>query len=203
MPVLWTVVRVVATAGPEVVVKARKPMRRTELKRGDSQLKRTELRRGRSLQPKRSALQGSAGSAKPNGPVKARIESSEIPKAIRRAVYARDEWTCQRCGIYIPDSGRNWCLQHRDPRGMGGSRMRHTLPNLVLVCGWTLDAGSCTRWMEIEDRPAATALGWLVPNGAVPEEWPVHRFGTSWEQPGDIWVPGSPHPDQIELGAVA
>jgi hypothetical protein len=192
----------VAAAGPEVVVKARKAMRRTELKRGTSELKRTELRRGSSLQSKRPSLQGSGGSVKPNGPVKTRVESSVIPKAIRLAVYARDEWTCQRCGIYIPDTTLNWSLQHRDPRGMGGSRIRHTMPNLVLVCGWTVDAGRCTRWMEIEARPAATALGWLVPNGATPERWPVHRWtpdGPRWQQPGDIWVDAEPTDRQREL----
>lgn len=85
---------------------------------------------------------------------------------------------------------------------MGGSKLLHTMANLVVLCGWSVDPGTCTAWVEVEDRPEATALGWLVPNGVTPEEWPVRRFG-QWEQPGEIWVPAKPHPRQVEMGAAA
>lgn len=177
-------------------MKQRKPLRRTELKRGTSELKRTEFKRGSST----------LKSSKPNGPVKARSESTHIPEPIRLAAYGRDEWRCMCCGIYIPDSSRRWGLQHRRPRKAGGSKFLHTMANLVLLCGWTVDPGTCTERIELLDRLWATAEGWLVPDGVAPEEWRVRRWtedGPQWMQPGDIWVPAAPHPRQIELGAVA
>lgn len=199
-------------------MKPRKPLeRRTQMPRGTTPLKRTELKRGnselkRTPMPRRSASDASSGGPTHptrNGPVKPRLESSVIPEPIRLAVYARDEWRCMRCGIYIPDSGRRWGLQHRRPRQRGGSRLLHTMPNLVLLCGWTVDAGTCTEWVELVDRTQATAEGWLLPHKfrrITPEVWPVLRWtpdGPRWQQPGDEWVPAEPHPDQIEMGAVA
>lgn len=122
------------------------------------------------------------------------LSSSTIPAAMRRDVLRRDEWLCQRCGRSI--TGIRAGLQHRRPRGMGGSKRLHTMANLVLLCGWPGDPGTCTEWVEHEDRAAAYAQGWLVPMGYSPEEWRVLRFGVRWEQPGDIWVPAKPHPDQ-------
>lgn len=130
------------------------------------------------------------------------MKSSTIPLKLRTAAYERDEWRCQRCGLYIPGSGRRWGLQHRRPRQAGGSRLLHTLPNLVLLCGWSVDVGTCTAWVELADRPAAIAEGWLLPHSfrdVSPEEWPVLRFGTTWSQPGDLWLPAGPHPRQLEL----
>jgi hypothetical protein len=124
------------------------------------------------------------------------LSSSEIPALIRRDVLKRDEFQCQRCGRSI--YGIRAAIQHRRPRQMGGSKLLHTMANLVLLCGFTEDPGTCTRWVEIEHREAAYAEGWLVPMGYAPEEWRVRRFGTRWEQPGDIWVPAKPHRDQAD-----
>lgn len=183
-------------------------MKRTELNRGTSQLKRTELKRGGPIKPRRPNGDASpVGSTPPrpniSGPVKARLESSEIPKPIRDAVLERDGYTCQRCGRYLVDTIR-YGLQHRRPRGAGGSRLLHTMANLVTLCGWTVDAGTCTERVELLNRRAAAAEGWLVPNGATPEEWPVYRWtpdGHQWMQPGVEWVPASPHPRQAEEAA--
>lgn len=197
----------------------RAPMKRTKIERGTSELRRTEFKRkgsgfqsGAENATRFNSQRGSVGDASPdgptpqrrNGPVKRRSESTNIPKPIKLAAYARDEWRCQNCGLYIPGSGRRWCLQHRDARGMGGSKLRHTLPNLVLMCGWVGDPGTCTQWAEVEQRATATRLGWFVPNGAAPEEWRVWRWtrnGHRWEQPGDIWTPAEPHPRQLESAA--
>lgn len=142
---------------------------------------------------------------KPARPKAARVasalSSSTIPAAIRKDVLRRDAWQCQRCGRSI--TGIRAGIQHRRPRGMGGSKLLHTMANLVLLCGWADDPDTCTHWVERQDRPGATRDGWLVPMGVVPEEWPVLRHGTSWEMPGEMWVPASPHPMQIELGAMA
>lgn len=127
--------------------------------------------------------------------------SSHIPMAIRQAALRRDGHSCQRCGRSI--YGIRYGLQHRRPRQMGGSKRLHTMANLVVLCGWTVDAGTCTAWVELEDRQGAQRDGWLVPLGADPEDWPVLRFGKSWMQPGDGWSESLPHPNQIEMGAVA
>jgi hypothetical protein len=126
------------------------------------------------------------------------VTSGKVPARIRDAALCRDGRCCQRCGISL--HGRDYSLQHRDARGMGGSKTKHTLANLVALCG-TATTG-CHGY--VESQPIESdRLGWSVPNGATPEEWPVFRFGASWEQPGDEWVKAEPHPYQIEMGAVA
>lgn len=168
------------------------PLKRTELKRGTSQLKRSPMPRG-SAGPSPS----DGPTPHPRGPVKPRIESSVIPKAIREAVLERDGYACTRCGVAIQRPF--YSLQHRDARGLGGSRLRHTMDNLVTLCG----SGTTKCHGHVESQRAESyALGWLVPNGAVPEEWPVLRWtpdGPRWMQPGDGWAPATPHPRQIEL----
>jgi 5-methylcytosine-specific restriction endonuclease McrA len=130
--------------------------------------------------------------------VESALSSSTIPLAIRNDTLKRDGWMCQRCGRSI--YGIRAALQHRRPRQMGGSKRLHTLANLVLLCGWTVDPGTCTAWVEVEDRPGATRDGWLVPMGVAPEEWPVLRFGVRCEQPGDEWLPARWHQRQIDMG---
>lgn len=147
--------------------------------------------------PKRKPVTASKEHRKPRPKavrVASELSSSTIPASIRKDVLRRDQFECQRCGRSI--YGIRAAIQHRRPRGMGGSKLLHTMANLVLLCGFTEDPGTCTRWVEIEDREAAYAAGWLVPMGYTPEEWRVRRFGAGWEQPGDVWVPADPHPDQ-------
>lgn len=136
----------------------------------------------------------------PSRPV--RVSSSEIPEDIRNAVLERDRYSCARCDRYLVDTIR-YGLQHRRPRGRGGSRLLHTMANLVTLCGWSVDAGTCTEWVEVIDRVEATRQGWLVPHGVAPEKWPVELAPNRWEQPGDIWTPAKPHQRQIEMGSAA
>jgi hypothetical protein len=154
----------------------RQPLKRTELR------SRTDLKR---TTPPRSS-----------GPIKAkRSASTVIPSPIRDAVLQRDKDRCQRCRRWVGD--RAWySLQHRDARGMGGSTLLHTMANLVTLCG--TGTTGCHGLVESQ-RTVSYALGWLVPNGVTPEEWRVRRFRTSWEQPGELWVPAKPHPRQIEM----
>lgn len=126
------------------------------------------------------------------------VTSSKVPARIREAALCRDGRCCQRCGVSL--YGRDYSLQHRDARGMGGSKLKHTLANLVALCG-TATTG-CHGHVESE-RTESVRDGWSVPNGVTPEEWPVLRFGKSWELPGSGWVKAEPHPYQIEMGAVA
>lgn len=133
------------------------------------------------------------------------MKSSVIPKNLRQAVLKRDSWTCQRCNRMIGDEYQffvPYSLQHRDPRGMGGSKLRHTKANLVTLCGDALLPGYCHSHVESQ-REESRREGWLVPDGVKPEEWPVLRFGETYQLPGDEWVPAKPHPRQVEMGAAA
>lgn len=131
------------------------------------------------------------------------MKSSVVPKKLRDAVLERDDWTCQRCGRVIGDEYQFFCgysLQHRDPRGMGGSKLRHTYANLVTVCG--TGTTMCHGYME-SHRTESYRDGWLVPNGETPEEWPILRFGETYQspglEPGDEWTPAKPNPRQLEM----
>lgn len=128
----------------------------------------------------------------PSRPV--RVSSSEIPEDIRLAVLERDGHACSRCGVTVQRPF--YSLHHRRPRGMGGSRLLHTMANLVTLCG----SGTTGCHGEIEgDRDRQRQVGWLVPKGVRPEDWPIERRPKKWELPGDVeWVPASPHPRQTE-----
>jgi hypothetical protein len=117
--------------------------------------------------------------------------SVRIPQSIRDDVLDRDERLCQRCGLAL--EGQRYSLHHRRRRQVGG----HTMANLVSLCG----SGTTGCHGEIGSyRNDAVRDGWIVPDGATPERWPVKRYGRSCEQPGDLWVPVRWHPRQIELG---
>lgn len=128
------------------------------------------------------------------------MSSSRVPKRIRDAVLARDGFCCQRCGVGLRVSDGDYSLQHRDNRGMGGSKRKHTMANLVALCG----SATTGCHGHVESEPLESdRLGWSVPNGAAPEEWPVFRFGSSWEQPGAGWEKTEPHERQREMLEVA
>lgn len=174
----------------------RAAMRQKELQR------KTELRQGKPLERNTPMPRtGITRKPRPNGPVKTRSESTHIPDPIRDAVLERDGYSCARCGRYLVGTIR-YGLQHRKPRKGGGSKLLHTMANLVTLCGWSVDKGTCTAWVEIVDRPQATAEGWLIPDGLItPGEWRVRRLDGAWLQPGDEMTPAVPHPRQIEMGA--
>ncbi len=113
------------------------------------------------------------------------------PTVLRREVLERDSWLCQRCGLTV--DGKPYSLQHRLPRGRGGT---NTLANLVTLCGDATHPDYCHAHVE-QFRRRATREGWLVPTGISPEDWPVLRFGQAWEMPGEDWAEVEPHPMQI------
>lgn len=164
--------------------------RRKRLSPGDKPLKRSSLR---STGNGREGKAGGKAKSKPSA-------STIVPKKIRDAVMERDQRHCQRCGT--PVDGKPHSLQHRDPRGMGGSKLLHTMANLVLLCGDALFPGYCHSHVE-SYRNRAKAEGWLVPMGLTAEKWPVKRFGMEWSMPGESWVECEPHPLQIEMGRAA
>jgi hypothetical protein len=85
----------------------------------------------------------------------------------------RDGFQCVRCGNVVSgEPGVGFSLQHRIPRGMGGSRdPRLNLPsNLVLLDG----SGTTGCHGEVESHRAdAEAAGYLVPRHLDPAEVPV------------------------------
>lgn len=162
-------------------------MRRTPSKPGKPLRRRTELR--------------SSSILKRTGTTKSRKASAStlIPKSIKDGIDDRDAGLCQRCGQVI-GSGP-FSRHHRDPRGMGGSKLRHTLANVVLLCGSATTPGGCHH--EVESyREQAELDGWLVPMGIRPEVYPVKRFGLDYyQQPGAEWVDAPPHPLQTKSAA--
>ena len=52
-----------------------------------------------------------------------------VPARTRRLVFARDGDECVHCG-----TTEGLTIQHRANRGMGGSKLLDTAPNLVVMC---------------------------------------------------------------------
>lgn len=80
------------------------------------------------------------------------------------AILERANWSCEACGVELGDRrGEDWSVQHRRPRGMGGTRWKGiNLPsNLMILCGSATTPGSCHEFAESQ-RTAAVAAGWLV-----------------------------------------
>ena len=104
---------------------------------------------------------------------------------LRALVHAREGGCCARCGTPQPITVGT--IHHRRKQGQGG-------PDTPANCVWT--CYPCNGgW--IEDNPAeAIALGWTVPNGAVPEAWPVwrrHHGRWGWWQPSETgWTEATP-----------
>lgn len=78
------------------------------------------------------------------------------------AILERAQYSCEACGIQLGDRrGEDWSVQHRRPRGMGGTRWRGiNLPsNLMILCGSATTG--CHGFAE-SNRFSALAAGWLV-----------------------------------------
>ncbi|MDX3661253.1 HNH endonuclease signature motif containing protein [Streptomyces sp. ID05-26A] len=166
-------------------MKPRKPMKRTAMPRRTKPMRRgiSQLRRTAVVKVRKASA------------------STVVPKSIKDGVDERDAGRCQRCGRAI-GSGP-WSRHHRDPRGMGGSTLLHTLANVVLLCGSATTPRGCHHEVESQ-RKQAELDGWLVPMNIRAEDWPARRFGRDqYEQPGVEWTPAPPHPLQVDMGAAA
>ena len=110
---------------------------------------------------------------------------------ISALVQAREGSHCARCNTHAPIG--YGAPHHRRKKGQGGA---DDAMNLVWCCT------SCnTGW--IEENPAiATRMGWTVPAGVTPQEWPVWttRYGVEgWHMPTQFgWEKAVPHPRQTE-----
>jgi len=112
--------------------------------------------------------------------------SGAFTPATVRLILARDDNRCARCGrpVRVEDRGRGWSVQHRRPRGMGGSKDPVTASpvNAVILCGSATTL--CHGWVETH-RAEARTHGWLVPQWRDPADVPVlhHRQGWVWITP--------------------
>lgn len=104
-----------------------------------------------------------------------RRRSTGPTEAVVTLVLERDRWSCVRCGRSIAsgERGRAWSVQHRIPRGMGGSRdERLNLPaNLLVLCG----SGVTFCHGDVEsNRTDALAEGYLLHRIQEPAEVSVN-----------------------------
>lgn len=117
------------------------------------------------------------------------MSAGAFTPATRRVILARDEGTCVSCGLQVYDvdtrvAFRDWSIQHRRARGMGGSRLPDTSQpqNGVVACGSATTG--CHHRME--SQPAwALANGYRVPHGVDPLTVPIthHAWGVVWLLP--------------------
>lgn len=121
-----------------------------------------------------------------------------MPKSSRRemdifrgTVLLRDGSTCQLCGQDV--TLKLASIQHRIPRGMGGSALVNIPSNGVLVCGSATTPDSCHNWMEHVDRTRAERFGYLIPklSGVHPSTVPLWTYTRGWVLLDDTggWIP--------------
>lgn len=121
----------------------------------------------------------------------------------RDLVIARDEGRCVRCSVFVvdPESGApvaQYSLQHRSPRGMGGTKnpVIDSPANLVVLCG--TGTTGCHGKTETA-RARARLHGWSVSRYQDPREVPMLHDRHGWVLVGDTYSPTEP----IELGELA
>lgn len=120
--------------------------------------------------------------------------STGFPPVVRQTIIDRDHMRCVRCGHPIDSGSRGYSLQHRDNRGMGGTRdPRINLPsNGIVLCGsGTTD---CHGWVE-EHETEAARCGWVVLSWADPTTVPVLMFTGRWmllSDQGTAWLAADP-----------
>lgn len=91
----------------------------------------------------------------------------KVAQKVREAVYDRDGWACVWCGASSPLT-----LQHRVPRGAGGTKLAasNSPANLVTLCG----SGTTGCHGKVEsNRLAAIEEGLIVRRGTDPATVPV------------------------------
>lgn len=126
--------------------------------------------------PKKKAAAMAAGK-----PVTARkaVRYTGPDQATVDLVLERDKNSCVYCGKGVSTEpgqrGMFWSIQHRDPRGAGGtSNPDVNLPSrLVVLCG--SGTTGCHGWAE-ENRREAEALGLLLRDGDDPYTTPVSTW---------------------------
>lgn len=96
------------------------------------------------------------------------MAATEPSKKVKRTCYTRDEECCVRCGASlwtVPGS-----LHHRKPRSVCGRVEKHTVPNLILLCG--SGTTGCHGWVHAHPAEANTH-GWCLHEWQDPSTVPV------------------------------
>jgi hypothetical protein len=131
--------------------------RRTPLTASKPLVRRTPLR---EVSAKRAASSGKPTRPRDTGP----------DRATRQLVLERDDWSCFCCGT--PIIGRDYSLQHRDSRGMGGSKnpLKNSPANLITLLG----SATTECHGRVEGRHAAdNVVGYWLKTGQIPADTPV------------------------------
>ncbi len=142
----------------------------------------SKTERRRSGRPRLAVVTGTGA---PVVPLAARRElrprpETGFPRPVKTAVRKRagggdtGEARCENCGIWLGRYGGQ--VQHRDARGMGGSRRGNTADNGGLLCGDPLDRSTCHGRAEARDA-GMNERGWWLRNGQDPARTPV----TLWD----------------------
>lgn len=110
------------------------------------------------------------------------MTAATVTPATVRAVFAREEGCCARCGKTITgERGRDWSVHHRRPRGSGGSSLTwvNLAGNLLVLCGSGVTG--CHGWVE-SNRERALANGYLVRATSrwIPADLPVLHSLYGW-----------------------
>lgn len=109
------------------------------------------------------------------------MRSTGPDRATVMLVLNRDGYRCIRCSVPIEgERGSDWSLQHRRPRGLGGTRRldANSPSNLISLCGSATTG--CHGHVESYRAEAYTA-GWLVSIHADPANVPVLvDHGSRW-----------------------
>lgn len=112
------------------------------------------------LRGKANGMHGRSGALNPryvdgSSPERQRAYVSSVWREIMRQVYARDEYTCQRCGA--GKTGKRTLHAHHIEPWAGNPSLRFAVENIVTLCG------TCHRWVHsranvegewIHSRPA-------------------------------------------------
>lgn len=98
-------------------------------------------------------------------PMRSRPRSTGPEHLVVEAALERSSYACEVNGCELRGNrGEGWSMQHRLPRGSGGTRHPGTnrLSNLLVVCGSATTPGGCHNLIEHELREQAKLVGWLL-----------------------------------------
>ncbi|MDO8308580.1 MAG: HNH endonuclease [Actinomycetota bacterium] len=101
-----------------------------------------------------------------------------VTPAVREIVLTRAGWHCEHCYAAL-DGPWGYSVQHRDARGMGGSRQAWLgePPNLLALCG----SGTTECHGRVEHHPAwAYQRGLALRTGDDPERTPFMDANGAW-----------------------
>ena len=105
---------------------------------------------------------------------------------VRRLILDRDDCACTLCGVLVVNPVtysplRDYSLQHRRARGMGGSRDKATASpaNGVTLCGHATSPDGCHALVEAKPQ-WALSRGYRVPQGLDPATVPLWHHELGW-----------------------